>query len=65
MATRVRVQPFRRAQFRLIGRVAKSYVEHDQVVVAILRGDRSGAHRAMRAHINTVRVEYETYAKLV
>ncbi len=44
LATRVRVQPFRRAQFRLIGRVAKSYVEHDQVVVAILRGDRSGAH---------------------
>lgn len=65
LATRVRVQPFRRAQFRLIGRVAKSYVEHDQVVSAILRGDRAGAHGAMRAHINTVRVEYETYAKMV
>jgi DNA-binding GntR family transcriptional regulator len=63
LATRVRVQPFRRAQFRLIGRVAKSYIEHDRVVSAILRGDRGGAHLAMRAHINTVRVEYETYAK--
>jgi len=65
LTTRVRVQPFRRAQFRLIGRVAKSYLEHDMVVSAILRGDRAGAQRAMHAHINTVRIEYEAYAKLV
>jgi DNA-binding GntR family transcriptional regulator len=61
-ATRVRVQPFRRAQFRNLGRLAKSHMEHDLVVVAIMRGDREGAMRAMRDHIITVRVEYEMYA---
>lgn len=62
LATRVRVQPFRRAQFRNLGRLAKSYVEHDRVVVAIMRGDKSGATSAMRDHIETVREEYEVYA---
>jgi len=62
LATRVRVQPFRRAQFRNLGRLAKSHAEHDRVVVAILRGDRLGAAVAMRAHIKLVRDEYEVYA---
>jgi DNA-binding GntR family transcriptional regulator len=62
LATRVRVQPFRRAQFRNLGRLAKSHAEHDRVVVAILRGDRIGAAAAMRAHIELVREEYELYA---
>jgi DNA-binding GntR family transcriptional regulator len=62
LATRVRVQPFRRAQFRNLGRLAKSHAEHDRVVVAILRGDRLGAAVAMRAHIELVRDEYELYA---
>lgn len=61
-ATRRRVQPFRRAQFRNLGRLAKSHVEHDRVVEAVLRGDREGAARAMRNHIMTVEEEYETYA---
>jgi DNA-binding GntR family transcriptional regulator len=62
LSTRVRVQPFRRAQFRNLGRLAKSHLEHDRVVVAILRGDRTGASAAMRAHIEQVRGEYEMYA---
>jgi DNA-binding GntR family transcriptional regulator len=62
LATRVRVQPFRRAQFRNLGRLAKSHAEHDRVVVAIMRGDRNGAANAMRAHIGLVRGEYEIYA---
>jgi DNA-binding GntR family transcriptional regulator len=62
-ATRTRVHPFRRAQFRLLGRLAKSHVEHEQVVPAILRGDRAGAAAAMRAHIITVGEEYEAYAQ--
>ena len=41
LATRARVQPFRRAQFRNLGRLAKSHIEHDRVVEAILRGDRA------------------------
>ena len=59
--TRARVQPFRRAQFRNLGRLSKSYVEHDRVMVAILRGQRAAATDAMRAHILTVREEYEAY----
>ena len=62
LATRVKVQPFRRAQFRNLGRLAKSQMEHDRVVVAIMRGDRIGAAAAMRAHIELVRGEYELYA---
>jgi DNA-binding GntR family transcriptional regulator len=62
LATRVRVQPFRRAQFRNLGRLAKSHAEHDRVVVAIMRGDKIGAAAAMRAHIELVRGEYELYA---
>jgi DNA-binding GntR family transcriptional regulator len=60
--TRVRVAPFRRAQFRNLGRLAKSYAEHDRVVTAILRGEREAAAQAMREHIRTVREEYESYA---
>ena len=62
VATRARVQPFRRAQFRTLGRLAQSHSEHDQVVTAILRGERERAATAMRAHIGTVREAYETYA---
>ena len=61
IATRARVQPFRRAQFRNLGRLAKSYSEHDRVVAAILRGDRPAAAAAMHSHILTVREEYEAY----
>lgn len=63
LATRVRVQPFRRAQFRNLGRLAKSHAEHDQVVTAIMRGDRARAASLMHAHIATVRDEYEHYAE--
>jgi DNA-binding GntR family transcriptional regulator len=62
-STRVRVSPYRRAQFRNLGRLAKSHVEHDRVVVAILRGDHDGASNAMRAHIVTVSEEYWAYAQ--
>ena len=61
LATRSRVQPFRRAQFRILGRLAKSHAEHDGVVQAILRGDRALAARSMHSHIIMVRDEYEHY----
>jgi DNA-binding GntR family transcriptional regulator len=61
LSTRARVRPFRRAQFRNLGRLAKSHVEHDRVVMAILRGERAGAASAIHAHILTVRDEYEAY----
>src|ERR1700750_2086599 len=65
LATRKRVQPFRRAQFRNLGRLAQSHAEHDRVVMAIMRGDRNGAANAMRAHIERVHGEYELYAHSV
>jgi DNA-binding GntR family transcriptional regulator len=65
LATRARVQPFRRAQFRNLGRLAKSHIEHDRVVQAILRGERVLAAQVMHAHIITVRDEYEHYTETV
>ncbi|TCT07643.1 GntR family transcriptional regulator [Aquabacter spiritensis] len=65
LATRGRLQPFRRAQFRNLGRLALSYAEHDAVVTAILRGDKAEAAAAMRAHILTVEHAYERYAESV
>ena len=65
LATRARVQPFRRAQFRILGRLAKSHIEHDRVVQAILRGEQGIASSAMYAHIVTVREEYEHYTETI
>ena len=65
VATRGRVQPFRRAQFRNLGRLAKSHAEHDRVVQAILRGERVLAAQNMYAHIIKVRDEYEHYAETI
>ena len=64
-STRARVQPFRRAQFRNLGRLAKSHVEHDRVVEGILRGERTVSAAAMGAHIVTVREEYEHYTETI
>ena len=63
LTTRARVQPFRRAQFRNLGRLAKSHAEHDRFVEAILRGERGVAASAMHAHIVTVREEYAVYSE--
>lgn len=52
--TRSRLAPFRRAQFRLRGRLEKSWEEHDAIVTAILRADATAAAEAARAHVNTV-----------
>ncbi|MGE0339889.1 MAG: GntR family transcriptional regulator [Xanthobacteraceae bacterium] len=63
VSTRKRLAPFRRAQFRNIGRLAKSHEEHDRVVLAIQRGDGATAAAFMRAHVMTVCHEYETYLR--
>jgi DNA-binding GntR family transcriptional regulator len=52
--TRSRLAPFRRAQFRIPGRLARSWDEHDAIVTAILRGDGASAAAAARAHVNLV-----------
>ncbi len=52
--TRARLAPFRRAQFRLSGRLSKSFEEHGRIVTAILRGDGEAAGRAAREHVSIV-----------
>lgn len=52
--TRARLAPFRRAQFRLAGRLAKSFDEHQGIVTAILHSDANAASRAAYAHVAIV-----------
>ncbi|WP_075215538.1 GntR family transcriptional regulator [Mongoliimonas terrestris] len=65
LATRVRLQPFRRAQFRTLGRLSRSYMEHDDIVRAILRADRDAASLAMRDHIGTVETAFGEYIDML
>jgi len=52
--TRARLAPFRRAQFRLPGRLAKSFDEHDIIVTAIMRADAQAARQAAYSHVANV-----------
>jgi DNA-binding GntR family transcriptional regulator len=52
--TRARLAPFRRAQFRLPGRLAKSYEEHGRIVTAIMRADAAAAGQAAYSHVEIV-----------
>lgn len=52
--TRSRLAPFRRAQFRLADRLARSWQEHDAIVTAIMRGDAEGASAAAKGHVAIV-----------
>jgi len=54
LATRARLAPFRRAQFRVPNRISKSWEEHDAIVRAILIGDADSVGRLMRLHVQTV-----------
>ncbi|MGP0093868.1 MAG: GntR family transcriptional regulator [Xanthobacteraceae bacterium] len=58
---RQRIAPFRRAQFAVQDRLAKSYEEHDAVVRAVLSGDAATASEVMRAHVNVVHVASSDY----
>lgn len=49
--TRSRLAPFRRAQFKLPGRLSKSWEEHDAIVKCILRGEGTAAGAAAKAHV--------------
>ena len=64
MGLRRRVGPFRRAQFRMAGRLARSNQEHDAVVRAILAGDASAAHAAMLHHVSLVEDAFEALAAI-
>jgi DNA-binding GntR family transcriptional regulator len=58
---RQRIAPFRRAQFALQDRLAKSYEEHDAIVKAILNGDEQTAGNVMRTHVKVVRLASSRY----
>ncbi len=59
---RRRLQPFRRAQFRVEGRLASSHAEHQVVVDAIRAADGEAAYRSMRTHIMAVKDAYRSFA---
>lgn len=61
VSVRNRLAPFRRAQFRVLGRLGRSWQEHDAIVAAILRGDSLAATAATRAHMLTVSAASATY----
>ncbi len=61
-STRLRLQPFRRAQFSTLGRLAKSHAEHGLIVEAILRGNSQQAEADMRSHITLVEDAWNEFA---
>jgi DNA-binding GntR family transcriptional regulator len=58
---RQRIAPFRRAQFAIPDRLAKSHEEHAVIVAAILKGDGERASEVMRTHVNFVRAASRDY----
>ncbi len=58
---RRRINPFRRAQFHVEGRIAQSFAEHGGIVAAILQRDEELAYRRMREHLLTVRDASEAF----
>ncbi|MCV6593680.1 MAG: GntR family transcriptional regulator [Silicimonas sp.] len=46
-----RLQPFRRTQLRLRGRLRQSMAEHEEIVAALEAGDGSRAAEALRGHV--------------
>jgi DNA-binding GntR family transcriptional regulator len=62
-STRHRLQPFRRAQFGALGRLAQSHAEHGVILEAILRGERLEAETQMRRHISIVGDAYQRLSR--
>lgn len=60
-ALRLRLAPFRRAQFRGRQRLARSYEEHELLMQQILRGDGEEVTRLMRAHMMAASVTLLDY----
>ena len=46
-----RLQPFRRLQLRVRGRLAQSMAEHEAIVDALEAGDAKGAGAALKSHV--------------
>lgn len=61
LATRSRLKPFRKAQFRMPQRPSLSWQEHDAIVTAIMEGDGEAAARATRSHVMQVSLSTQHY----
>jgi DNA-binding GntR family transcriptional regulator len=59
---RIKLAPFRRAQFAASGRLAASHAEHANVVEAVMRKDAVLAYDTMRAHLVRVRTVVDDVA---
>ena len=59
---RRRLAPFRRAQFRTVGRLPRSHAEHDAVVRAILTGNAAAAHATMLHHVSLVEDAFDEFS---
>ncbi|MCJ8141551.1 GntR family transcriptional regulator [Ancylobacter sp. A5.8] len=64
IALRRRLAPFRQAQFRAPGRLARSHAEHGAVVKAVLGGDAAGAHAAMLHHVSLVEDAFDQLQRI-
>lgn len=60
-ALRLRLAPFRRAQFRGERRLRQSHAEHDAIICQVLQGDGEAAGRLMRAHMLTASAALAEY----
>jgi DNA-binding GntR family transcriptional regulator len=61
---RQRLAPFRRAQFRTLGRLPRSHAEHEAVVRAILTGNAAAAHAAMLHHVSLVEDAFDEFISM-
>lgn len=65
IAARIRVQPYRRAQFKLEGRLEQSLVEHAEVIAALMASDGEEAQRRMRRHLRASQIAAGLYLATV
>ncbi|HBK07064.1 MAG TPA: GntR family transcriptional regulator [Acetobacteraceae bacterium] len=61
VALRLRLAPFRRAQFRGELRLRQSHAEHEAIIAQVLQGDGEAAGRLMRAHMLTASAALAAY----
>lgn len=59
---RARTQPFRRLQLHRMGRMDRSFEEHNAVVEAILAGDEARAEALLKAHVS---IQGDVFTELI
>lgn len=62
LGLRRRLAPFRNAQLRAPGRLARSHAEHEAVISAIVAGNATAAHSTMLHHVSLVEDTFERFS---